>query len=131
LAQVLVEDGIGPFVAWWEANPILKPAKPLARPVEEALRCLRLNQEPHALAAVMKTLSQGRMDVLMDRLPQLDIPVLLVTGEADRIYSERLRAMATRLPRATLRIIPDAGHAVHRERPEALHAAVIEFLRAA
>ncbi len=130
LAQVLEEDGIGPFVSWWEANPVLKPAKPLSRKVEESLRCMRLNQDPLPLASVMRTLSQGRMDVLMDRLSSLTIPVLLITGATDRIYSERLTAMAKRLPSATLRLIPDAGHAVHRERPEALHAAVIEFLRA-
>ena len=130
LSQVLEEDGIGPFVAWWEANPVLKPAKPLSRRVEESLRCMRLNQDPLPLASVMRTLSQGRMDVLMERLPSLTVPVLLITGATDRIYSARLTEMAKRIPNATLRLIPDAGHAVHRERPDALHATVVEFLRA-
>ena len=29
LAQILDEDGISPFTAWWESSPALKPARPL------------------------------------------------------------------------------------------------------
>ena len=128
LAQVLEEDGIGPFVAWWESNPVLKPAAPISAHDEESLRCLRLNQDPTTLASVMRHLSQGRMDVLVDRLPELKIPVLLITGEADRIYVERMRAMAQTLPKATLRILPGCGHVVHREQPDALRRELLSFL---
>ncbi len=128
LAQVLEEDGIGPFVAWWESNPALKSAAKIPRKDEEALRCTRLNQDPTCLAMVLRQLSQGRMDVLSDRLPQLKVPVLLITGESDKIYAARMRTMASILPQATLRILPGCGHAVHRERPDALRHELLSFL---
>jgi pimeloyl-ACP methyl ester carboxylesterase len=37
--------------------------------------------------------------------------------------------MARALPNATMHVIEGAGHAAHLERPEAVHAAVLDFLR--
>ncbi len=128
LAQILEEDGIGPFVAWWEANPALRPAKPLARRVEEDLRCLRLNQDPHCLAANLRQLGTGMMEPLWNRLGELTMPVLLVAGAADRTYCDKCTRMAARMPDARVVIIPDSGHAVHREQAAALRATVDEFL---
>ena len=128
LAQILEEDGIGPFVAWWEANPALRPAKPLARRIQEDLRCLRLNQDPHCLAANLRQLGTGMMEPQWDRLAQLTMPVLLIAGTADPAYCDKSAAMAARIPNAKVVIIPDSGHAVHREQSTALLAAVNEFL---
>jgi 2-succinyl-6-hydroxy-2,4-cyclohexadiene-1-carboxylate synthase len=131
LAQILEEDGISPFTAWWEASPALRPARPLSREVEESLRSLRLNQDPLCLAGVLRHLSHGAMEDLAPRLGTLTIPVLLIAGDSDRAYCQRMREMAAALPNSRLQLIADAGHAVHREKPEAVRNAVITFLREA
>ena len=77
-AEVLEEDGLGPFVAWWEANPALKPARKLSRALVEQLRCRRLNQDPLGLAGVLRHLSTGAMEDLWPRLGNLKLPVLLI-----------------------------------------------------
>jgi 2-succinyl-6-hydroxy-2,4-cyclohexadiene-1-carboxylate synthase len=114
-AEVLEEDGIGPFVAWWEANPVLKPARTLPRALVEQLRCRRLNQDPLGLAGVLRHLSAGAMEVLWPRLHELKLPVLLIAGEKDPRYVEVMGAMAKAIPHAQFKLIPGCGHAVHRE----------------
>ena len=129
LAQILDEDGISPFTAWWESSPALKPARPLAARVDEALRSLRLNQDPACLAQVLRHISHGTMADLSPRLSELNMPVLLIAGDHDRVYCQHMREMAKAIPGSRLQLIADAGHAVHRERPDAVRNAVITFLR--
>jgi len=125
-AEVLEEDGIGPFVAWWEANPALKPARALPRALIEQVRCRRLNQDPHGLAGVLRHLGTGGMTDLWPRLGELKLPVLLIAGEADSRYVTVMKAMAAQIPGAQLELVPGCGHAVHREAPNEL----IDLLRA-
>lgn len=125
-AEVLEEDGLGPFVAWWEANPALKPARVMPRALIEQLRCRRLNQDPLGLAGVLRHLSTGAMEDLWPRLGDLKLPVLLIAGEKDPRYVEVMQAMAAKIPGARLELVPGCGHAVHREAPNEL----IDLLRA-
>jgi 2-succinyl-6-hydroxy-2,4-cyclohexadiene-1-carboxylate synthase len=128
LAQILEEDGIAPFVAWWEANPVLRPARPLPRKVEEDLRCLRLNQDPIGLAGSLRHLGAGVSEPLWQRLGELRIPVLLVAGADDPRYGTACADMAKAIPGAEMALVPDCGHAVHREMPHFLLGLVSRFL---
>ena len=66
---------------------------------------------------------------LAPRLGELRMPVLLIAGDHDRTYCQHLREMARAIPGSRLQLIADAGHAVHRERPDAVRNTVITFLR--
>lgn len=126
LAQILEEDGIGPFVAWWEANPALAPARPLPRAVKEAVRSRRLEQDPVGLAAALRHLGQGASGQTWSRLGELSMPVLLLAGAADERYARAMGEMATLIPDARLVLVPGCGHALHRERGDV----VVDELRA-
>lgn len=128
LAEILEEDGIGTFVAWWENHPVLRPVKPLPTVEEEALRCTRLNQDPLGLAAALRCFSQGRMEPLNDRLDAITARTLIIGGEADTAFAEDLRILDDGIPNAELCMVPECGHAVHREAPDALRAALLRFL---
>ncbi len=130
LAQILEEDGIGPFVAWWQSNPALRPAAPLARSVEEALRAVRLNQDPLGLAGALRGFGSGAMPDLWPRLGELAMPALLLAGSEDDSNVRQLSEMAARMPHAQCVVIPAAGHAVHREQPGPLARALTRFLAA-
>ena len=60
----------------------------------------------------------------MARLPELDFPVLIVGAEDDKlVHPDDLRAMAARLPQATLHLLKDnTGHMIPLEAPGALAA---------
>jgi pimeloyl-ACP methyl ester carboxylesterase len=66
---------------------------------------------------------------LEKRLNELTLPLLVITGDDDRIVptANSLR-LADELPGARLVVIPDAGHVPHEEQPEAFMQAVTGFL---
>ena len=69
---------------------------------------------------------------LMARLPELDFPVLIVGAEDDKlVHPDDLRAMAVRLPQATLHLLKDnTGHMIPLEAPGALADAMRAHLEA-
>jgi 3-oxoadipate enol-lactonase len=70
----------------------------------------------------------ARHDASAD-LAALDIPVLVLVGEHDALTPpDAARFMAERMPRATLQVIPDAGHVSNLENPGAFNAALAGFL---
>jgi pimeloyl-ACP methyl ester carboxylesterase len=66
---------------------------------------------------------------LEERLDEVSVPALVITGEGDRIvparHSERL---AAELPGADLEVIPHCGHVPHEECPAEFLEAVREFV---
>jgi pimeloyl-ACP methyl ester carboxylesterase len=50
-------------------------------------------------------------------------------GERDAAYRAVGERMAKSLPGAALQVVPGAGHAVHRERPQEACARIEAFLR--
>ncbi|KKO64895.1 putative aminoacrylate hydrolase RutD [Janthinobacterium sp. KBS0711] len=70
---------------------------------------------------------------LMARLPELDFPVLIVGAEDDKLVNpDDLRAMAARLPQATLHLLKEnTGHMIPLEAPGPLADAMRAHLEAA
>jgi pimeloyl-ACP methyl ester carboxylesterase len=67
---------------------------------------------------------------LTERLDALQLPVLVITGDDDRIVpTEDSIQLAEQLPDARLAVIPDCGHIPHEECPEAFLQAVEGFLQ--
>jgi pimeloyl-ACP methyl ester carboxylesterase len=65
----------------------------------------------------------------LERLGELTIPLLAVTGEADKLMPAKFAlALAGRVPGAEARIIPGAGHFVMVERPAETNEAIAAFL---
>ncbi len=66
---------------------------------------------------------------LANRLNELTLPVLVITGDDDRIVpTEQSLRLADELPNATLKVIAQSGHLPHEERPAEFVQAVTEFL---
>jgi pimeloyl-ACP methyl ester carboxylesterase len=66
---------------------------------------------------------------LGERLDELTVPVLVVSGDDDRIVpTEESRRLAEEIAGADLALIEDAGHVPHEEQPAAFLEAVGTFL---
>lgn len=66
---------------------------------------------------------------LAGRLSEFNLPVLVVTGDSDRIVpTEQSVRLSKELPQATLVVIPQAGHVAHEERPDLFMQGVRQFL---
>ena len=124
LAQGLERDGLEAFLERWLAGPLFATLSP-----EAAGRADRLENTVEGLATSLRLTGTGTQESLWSRLDELTMPVLLVAGERD----EKFTALAHRMAEAwggpaSVRIIPDAGHACHAERPEAFVDLVLAFL---
>lgn len=77
-----------------------------------------------------QTAIMGRADS-RPGLAQIDCPTLVLCGRADALTPPLThQAMARALPRSTLVLVPDAGHISTLEQPEAVTAALRNWLQA-
>ncbi len=83
------------------------------------------------LAAVRAQIGlRGQREVLLRRLPGLEVPTLVVWGARDRVFPEsQARDAVARLRDGSLSLVPDCGHMPHVERPDLFLAAFARFLR--
>jgi len=64
------------------------------------------------------------------KLSDLDIPVLLVWGDQDRVFSldEYGKPLKESLPRAKLLVVKQAGHGVYFDKPDEFNKLLLDFL---
>lgn len=66
---------------------------------------------------------------VMDRLPEIKVPVLLIAGRQDFLFPPEHQAiLADRLPHARMEIIEHAGHNPHADHPTEVTHIIREFL---
>ena len=109
-------------------------ARPWRVPREWLKEQYRLARLPGFLKAQLATVRaqvgiRGQREVLLDRLPDLQTPTLVVWGVRDRVlpYLQAHQAIA-RLPEGSLELIPNCGHLPHVEHPERFAASLARFL---
>jgi 2-succinyl-6-hydroxy-2,4-cyclohexadiene-1-carboxylate synthase len=122
LAEQIESLPIDEFARQWAHTPLLAdaPSDVVARSHAD-----RLQSTPQGLAAALRGLGTGALPSLWDQLPNLQMPVSLLAGERDVKFTALAQDMAARIPRASVTIVPGAGHAVHLERPDAVVAALL------
>jgi 2-succinyl-6-hydroxy-2,4-cyclohexadiene-1-carboxylate synthase len=124
LAARIEAIGMEAFVDEWLRLPLFATLPP-----ERAFREERLRNTAAGLASSLRHAGTGAQEPLWGRLGALDVPTLLVAGAHDDKFTGIARAMAERIPTATVAIISGAGHSAHLEEPEATEAVVRSWLR--
>jgi len=65
---------------------------------------------------------------LMEQLPQIRCPVLIIAGQDDRLVAlPQLQQMAALSPNARLLVLPDSGHMLPLEQPAVIAAELLAF----
>jgi 2-succinyl-6-hydroxy-2,4-cyclohexadiene-1-carboxylate synthase len=122
-----IEAGkIEDFVNLWERVPALGDQ---SRELIEQQRPDRLRQDPAALAAALRGLGQSAYEPMWDRLREIAVPTLLITGERDVTYTHHAERLSEEIAGAELVVVPEAAHGVHLAQPAAAAQAVTDFLR--
>lgn len=127
LAERIEREGVEAFIDYWEQLPLFASQHNLPLERRIALRRQRLNNRASGLANSLRGVGTGAQPALHERLPELDLPVLLLAGELDTKFSQIADQMARSLPQATLHIVPGAGHTIHLEQPTLFAEFVNEF----
>ncbi len=128
IARTVLAEG-GPRVLLEELLPMLVGRTTIAeRPeVLAAVRSLVAEAPPAAVAWAQRALA-ARPDSF-DTLRGADLPALVVVGAEDTLAPvDDARVVAQALPRASLVVLPGAGHLSAMEVPEDFTAALIAFL---
>ena len=107
-------------------------ARPQLAPPSWVAEQRRLGTVPHHLSTTLAALRAqigpfGQRRVLLDALPQLQIPTLILWGAQDKVLPvSQARTAVARLRHGRLVIVPHCGHVPHLERHghflDALHA---------
>jgi pimeloyl-ACP methyl ester carboxylesterase len=65
---------------------------------------------------------------VIDALPKVTVPALVLVGARDSGYLGAAEYMAAKLPRAVHVVIPDAGHVCNVDQPDLFSQQVLDFL---
>ncbi|MGH9007378.1 MAG: alpha/beta fold hydrolase [Acidimicrobiales bacterium] len=117
------EPDVDAFVASWLAIPMFASLRAASAGSQE-----RRRNTPAGLAGSLRDAGTGTQAPLWDRLGDLTMPVLAVTGATDPRYQSLGRRIARSVPHGTFAVVPGAGHAVHLEQPELTAAVVVSWL---
>jgi pimeloyl-ACP methyl ester carboxylesterase len=107
-------------LAWFD------PSKIIQETLDGYTKPLRSNNWDRALWYFT---SSSQPSDLSEHLSEFSLPVLVITGESDKIVPTAASIrLASEIPNATLIVIPQAGHVPQEEQPALFIQAVNEFL---
>jgi 2-hydroxy-6-oxonona-2,4-dienedioate hydrolase len=118
--------------AWWRAGLLF--SRPARAPVKWIAEQRRLARLPGFLEATLSALRAGidlagQREVLLNELPRVAVPTLVVWGALDGVFPKRQAGAAVeRLPKGRLAVIPACGHLPHVEAPEQFLSALLPAL---
>jgi pimeloyl-ACP methyl ester carboxylesterase len=98
----------------------------LASPERATVR----HRDATGLARAARGMLTQRDAGVMELLPAIKVPALVVVGADDTPFLAASDYMAAKIPGARKAVIPAAGHAVNIDQPQAFLAAVLPFLAA-
>ncbi len=129
---LFVERLLGPSAVAGRVMPVMFSRSFLSDPLRVAERAEwhRRIAANHRVGVRLATLGVIERPNIEDELARIAVPTLVIEGEEDTaVPPERAKRTAERIPGARLVMIPHAGHTSTLEEPEAVTAAIEEFLR--
>jgi 2-succinyl-6-hydroxy-2,4-cyclohexadiene-1-carboxylate synthase len=117
LADKIERNGIESFVDAWENIPLFASQKRLPLSVQQEIRKERLQQRALGLANSLRGMGTGMMPPLWRMLGEMQMPVILITGELDVKFMNIAREMTALNKKAQHLTVNDVGHAIHVENP--------------
>ncbi|MEG4343680.1 2-succinyl-6-hydroxy-2,4-cyclohexadiene-1-carboxylate synthase [Microcoleus sp. A003_D6] len=125
LAQKLENSNIKDFLLNWYDRPLFKSLK--NSPNFDKLIETRLANNLLELAKSLRNMGTGNQPSLWEKLPQNQIPILLLAGEYDDKFTTINTEIAKLCPAASLEIVPTTGHNIHFENIDTFVALVRQF----
>ncbi len=119
LADEILRDGTERFLDRWTSQPLFATLT-----LTDDDRAERLRNTAEGLAASLRSCGTGTQTPLWERLEELTIPTIVITGELDTKFTVLGRRLAAALPNAVHEELARAGHACHLEQPRAFATAL-------
>lgn len=118
--------------AGWNETAVARAKAFEEKGLEAMGRSAEVQVSRHRSAAGLARAARGMLaqfdSRVIDSLPTIAVPTLVLAGANDTPFLNATDYMAAKIPGATKVIIPDAGHAANIDQPAAFNAAVEAFL---
>ena len=96
-----------------------------SRETKEAIKRHRSAQGLAHAARGMLAQTDARV---IDSLPSIRVPTLVIVGDRDEPFVAPCEYMAKKIPGARLEVVHDAGHSSNLDQPDAFNRVFVEFL---
>jgi len=120
--------GVERFLAEWQQVPIIATQARINAEHRARMACERARHSARGLADSLRGAGTGSMPSLWERLGELNLPVLLVTGAEDAKFAAIASELRAALPQAEHVVVASAGHCAHLEAPVRAARAIADFL---
>ena len=96
----------------------------------ETRQAIRHHKSAQGLAHAARGMLAQRDASLIESLPEIRVPTLVIVGDQDTPFIAACEYMAKKIPGAKLEVIAGAGHSSNLDQPEAFNRALGRFLDA-
>jgi len=86
------------------------------------------HRSARGLAHAARGMLAQRDSVVIDLLPSIRVPTLIVVGDEDEPFLAPCEYMAKKIPGARLEVIHGAGHASNLDQPDTFNRILLNFL---
>jgi pimeloyl-ACP methyl ester carboxylesterase len=100
----------------------------LAARSREMREAMGHHRSSRGLALAARGMLTQRDSAVIDSLPAIRVPTLIIVGDRDEPFVAPCRYMASKIPGARLEVIEDAGHSSNLDQPEIFNRILREFL---
>ncbi len=124
IAQTIEQTPLAEFLNNWARQAIFEGYVP-----DEMDMSIRLTNNPSGLAQSLRTMGTGTQEDLWNRLSELSMPVLLITGEDDHKFSQIAVEMKALIGTAAQHAqVSHSGHSVPFQKPTEFCSVVSQFI---
>ena len=89
-----------------------------------------LHRSAQGLAHAARGMLAQRDSRVIDGIPSITVPTLIIVGDQDQPFLAPCEYMAKKIPGARLEVIAGAGHSSNLDQPAAFNRVLLEFLEA-
>ena len=97
-------------------------------PDREMQEAMRHHRSAQGLAHAARGMLAQEGAAIIDSLPTIRVPTLIILGDRDTPFIAPCEYMAKKIPGARLEVIKDAGHSSNLDQPEAFNRVLLDFL---
>lgn len=125
-AEDVMKTGVEPFIDSMLPKLLGQTTRTNRPDIVAAAKAMMMKTTPAGIAAVQRGMAERPDSV--PTLRTIDVPTLILTGEEDLIPLAEAELMKSHIPRATLTVMPKAGHYAAFEQPQEAHRILRNFL---
>lgn len=128
LAAKIEKEGLKQFIDYWQQQPIIRSQVNIRADWRKEMLENRQKNTTAGLSQSLRQFGQGAYPNIWPDLHKITCPTLIISGEQDSKYCQIATEMQKKIPYATIRTIPQAGHMPHLEQPQLSARAIDDFI---